>query len=370
MGFCVGDLFRFADELGPEKIVHLYDPASGLRAILAIDNVALGPGIGGIRMAPDVTAEEAFRLARAMTYKSAAAGLRHGGCKAVVAADPAMPARDKERLMRALGRAIATFEEYIPGPDMGTNEACMVWIKEEAGRAIGLPADRGGIPLDEIGATGLGVAVAAEVAARRVNLSLKGARVAVQGFGAVGAHAARFLADKGAVLVGVADVSGALHAPDGIDVAALTAHVKGGGVLRDFAPNIVDRDAIVGFPCDIWIPAARPDVINVANVDSVETKIIVQGANIPVSAEAERVLHDRGVLVVPDFIANAGGLICGSVELTGGTADQALDLVRDKVAANTQAVLDGMAADGLTPREAAMRLAMDRIRRAMHGAGA
>ena len=152
----MSDLFQFADELGPQLIVHFHDPAVGLKAVVAIDNVSLGPGIGGVRMAPDVTAEEAFRLARAMTLKAAAADLPHGGCKAVIAADPLMPMPQKERVIRAFGRAIARFDEYIPGPDMGTNEACMVWLKEEAGRAIGLPADQGGIPLDEIGATGLG----------------------------------------------------------------------------------------------------------------------------------------------------------------------------------------------------------------------
>lgn len=362
-------LFEFADDLGPRLIAHIHDPDSGLKAIVAIDNVALGPGIGGVRMAPDVTAEEAFRLARAMTLKAAAADLPHGGCKAVIAADPGMPIAAKETLIRAFGRAIARFEEYIPGPDMGTNEACMVWLKEEAGRAIGLPADQGGIPLDEIGATGLGVAAAAEIAADHIGLDLRGARIAVQGFGAVGLHAAQFLARRGAVIVGVADISAALHQPAGIDLIALVAHVRNGGLLKDFAAGPVDRDAIVGFPCDILVPAARPDVVTTANVDRLDTKIIVQGANIPISEDAETVLHDRGIVSIPDFIANAGGLICGSVELQGGSADDALAQVVDKVSANTRAVLDRAAVHGMTPRAAAVALAMDRIRTASRRLG-
>lgn len=360
----MSDLFQFADDLGPQLIVHFHDPAVGLKAVVAIDNVALGPGIGGVRMAPDVTAEEAFRLARAMTLKAAAADLPHGGCKAVIAADPLMPIPQKERLIRAFGRAIARFDEYIPGPDMGTNEACMVWLKEEAGRAIGLPADQGGIPLDEIGATGLGVATAAEVAANHIGLDLAGARIAVQGFGAVGMHAAQFLARRGAILVGVADISAALYQPAGINLAALIAHTRGGRLIKDFASGTVDRDDIVGFPCDIWVPAARPDVVTDANVDRLDTKIVVQGANIPVTETAEQTLHDRAVISIPDFIANAGGLICGSVELQGGSADDALALVRDKVAANTRTVLDRAATGRTTPRAAGDALARHRIRAA------
>jgi len=185
------DDFRFADELGPLKLVRIWRPSVGLKAIVAVDNVACGPSVGGVRMAPDVSAEEAFRLARAMTLKNAAAGLPHGGGKAVIAADPKMPLADKERLIRAFACAIADLAEYIPGPDMGTDERAMGWIKDETGRAVGLPREVGGIPLDEIGATGFGLVAAIEVAASRIGMALNGARVAIQGFGSVGRHAAR-----------------------------------------------------------------------------------------------------------------------------------------------------------------------------------
>jgi len=189
--------FGFEDALGPEQVVHLRHAKLGLEAIVVVDNTACGVAIGGVRMAPDVTLEECFRLARAMTFKNAAAGLRHGGGKAVIRADPAMPAPEKERLVRGFARAIRDLEAYVPGPDMGTDETAMAWIRDEIGRAVGLPRELGGIPLDEIGATGHGLAVACEVACRHAEIPLDGARVAIQGFGAVGRHAARRLAERG-----------------------------------------------------------------------------------------------------------------------------------------------------------------------------
>ena len=146
---------EYCDDLGPIKIVHLHEPSCGLRGIVVIDNVACGPSIGGVRMAPDVSTREVFRLARAMTLKNAAAGLPHGGGKAGIVADPRTP--DKARLIRAFARAIRDLVDYIPGPDMGTDETCMGWMHDEIKRALGLPRVLGGIPLDEIGATGLRV---------------------------------------------------------------------------------------------------------------------------------------------------------------------------------------------------------------------
>lgn len=184
------DPFRFSDQFGPAKIVHITERTTALRATVIVDSVALGPAIGGVRMAPDVTTAECFGLARAMTWKNAAAGLRHGGGKAVIAADPLMPDHEKEPLLRAFAHAIADLDDYIPGPDMGTDETCMAWVHDEIGRSVGLPAALGGIPLDEIGATGYGLAASIDVAAEHIGMSLAGARVAVQGFGAVGRHVA------------------------------------------------------------------------------------------------------------------------------------------------------------------------------------
>ncbi len=190
----MNDAFKFSDDLGPAKIIHVHEPSLRLKATLVVDNVACGPAIGGLRMAPDVTTAECFRLARAMTLKNAAAGLAHGGGKSVLRGDPHMPRAQKEPLIRAFAHALRNEHDYIFGPDMGTDETCMAWVHDEIGRAVGLPPALGGIPLDEIGATGWGLLHAAESAAYHCNFKLAGARVAVQGFGAVGKHAARFLA--------------------------------------------------------------------------------------------------------------------------------------------------------------------------------
>jgi glutamate dehydrogenase (NAD(P)+) len=358
--------FVFADALGPTKIVHVYEPSIQLRAILVVDNVARGPAIGGVRMAEDVSVEECFRLARAMTFKNAAAGLPHGGGKAVLFGDPRMDKTRKEALIRGLAKALRTEEDYIFAPDMGTDEECMAWVRDEIGRVVALPRDLGGIPLDEIGATGWGLLTATQVALQFCGLELKGARVVVQGFGAVGRHAARFLSQAGALLVGVADSQGATCNGEGLDFADLVRLKDQGGSVADYSEGErLDRDAVVGLPCDIWIPAARPDVVDESNVDRLQARLVVQGANIPFTAGAEERLHARGVLVVPDFIANAGGVICAAMELHGATETAALEAIAERVRRNTRQVLEAARDRHCLPRQAAVELAEARVRKAM-----
>jgi glutamate dehydrogenase (NAD(P)+) len=360
------DLFDFADELGPTKIIHVYEPSVGLKGILVVDNVARGPSIGGLRMAPDVSCEECVRLARAMTLKNAAADLPHGGGKSVIFGDPKMPKREKEAKIRAMASALRNVEEYIFGPDMGTDEECMAWVRDEIGRSVGLPCEVGGIPLDEIGATGWGVFHSTEVALEYLDFDLEGARVAVQGFGAVGKHAARFLTDKGAVLVGAADSCGAVSDPQGIDVAALIELKGAGKSVVDYPRGTkLDREAIIDVDCDIWIPAARPDVIDEGNVNRLKTKLVVQGANIPITAGAEKILSERGILSVPDFIANAGGVICAASEYRGASRSETFGSIEEKIRQNTRAVLEAVREDGNLPREAAFDLAVSRLKKCM-----
>jgi len=358
--------FDFADALGPAKIIHVHEPSLALRAILVVDNVARGPSIGGVRMAEDVSVEECVRLARAMTFKNAAADLPHGGGKAVLFGDPKMDKARKESLIRCLARVLRNEEDYIFAPDMGTDEECMAWVRDEIGRVVALPREIGGIPLDALGATGWGLLNATDVALSMGDYSLAGARVVVQGFGAVGQHAARFLTERGARLVGVADSRGAIHNPAGLDVAELRRLKAAGGSVADYGDGeTLDRDAVVGLPCDIWIPAARPDVVNEDNVDQLQARLVVQGANIPFTPGAERILHERGVLVVPNFIANAGGVICAAMEWRGATETAAMDAIQEKVRRNTRNVLEDAKARGIPPRQAAVEMAEARVRRAM-----
>jgi glutamate dehydrogenase (NAD(P)+) len=359
-------LFRFCDDIGPEQIVHIHVPSADLKAIVVVDNVACGPAIGGVRMATDVSVEECVRLARAMTFKNAAAGLAHGGGKSVIFAEPHGDPKKKEGRIRAFARAIERLTSYIPGPDMGTNETCMAWVKDEIGRSVGLPREIGGIPLDDIGATGFGVAIAAEVAADFCDLQLEGARLAVQGFGAVGRFSARFLTDRGAILVGAADSKGTIHAPSGLDVDRLSELKTGGGSVVDYPRGEkLDRSAIVGVDCDIWIPAARPDVLHADNAASIKARLVLQGANIPATEEAEKILHERGVVSVPDFIANAGGVICAAVEYHEGTQTAAFEQIEEKIRFNTQAVLSAALDRGIQPRQAALDMAEERVQKAM-----
>ena len=355
-----------ADDLGPEKIVLIREPRLGLEAILVVDNTAAGPAIGGIRMAPDISVDEVFRLARAMTFKNAAAGLRHGGGKAGIVGDPTMPHAEKERLVRAFGVAIADISDYIPGPDMGIDEACMAAVYDEIGRVVGLPAAMGGIPLDSLGATAFGLAVVADVAAEYGVVDLDGARVVIQGFGAVGSHAARFLEERGAVTVAVSDSRGGISDPAGLDLEKLLAWKRAGNAVSEFAGGSpIGHETMIGLDCEIWVPAARPDVFGADNAGDVKAKLILAGANIPATEEAERVFHERDVLMVPDFIANAGGVICGAVEFAGGTATGAFAAIEEKVRANTRAVIGRVQRDGVMPRRAAGEMAVARVREAM-----
>jgi glutamate dehydrogenase (NAD(P)+) len=362
----MADLFERGDALGPVKVVHVCEPSMGLRAVLVVDNVARGPAVGGLRMALDVSIEECMRLARAMTLKNSAADLAHGGGKSVLWGDPRMPRENKERLIRAFAHALRYEQDYIFGPDMGTDESCMAWIKDEIGRSVGLPASLGGIPLDEIGATGWGLSHAADVATRHRGLALEGARMVIQGFGAVGQHTARFLCQKGARLIAASDTMGTVHNPAGLDAAQLIELKKAGKSVRDHhVGEKLDRDAVIDIECDIWIPAARPDVVREDNVGRLKTKLVLQGANIPFSPGAEQALHEQGVLVVPDFIANAGGVICAAMEYRGATESQAFQAIEEKIRANVKAVLSDAAAARVPPRQAAMRLAGSRVEEAM-----
>lgn len=362
----MAEAFGYCDELGPEKIIEIYDPETQLNAVLVVDNTAKGPAIGGLRMATDVTVEECVRLARAMTLKNAAADIPHGGGKSVLVGDPGMAVEKKESRIRRFADSIRNIVEYIPGPDMGTDEIAMTWIRDEIGRAVGLPRDVGGIPLDEIGITGFGVTVALEVAQEFCDVKIDGARVAVQGFGSVGQHAARFLAERGARLVAASDSRGCCYNADGIDVQALMQHKAAGRPVAKFHDaEARDRDALIDVECDIWIPAARPDVLTAENVDRLKARVVAEGANIPATPEAERMLADRGVLVLPDFIANAGGVICAAVEWSQGTESQAMAAVEEKIRANMEEVLATARDENKLPREAAMDMARARVLTAM-----
>jgi glutamate dehydrogenase/leucine dehydrogenase len=353
-----------ADAWGPCKILYVTDQRADLHGIVVVDNIACGPGIGGVRMAPDLSVEEVARLARAMTWKNAAAGLSNGGAKAGIIADPKKC--DKENLIRAFARSIRTLSDYIPGPDMGTDEKCMAWISDEIGRAVGLPLVLGGIPLDKIGATGFGLAQCAEVAGKYCGLEIRGATMAIEGFGSVGRHAARFLEQMGAKLVAASDTAGAIYEPNGIPVTDLASAKDQSGTVTGYPHGRkMPAAELFSLPCDILIPAARPDCIRADNAEAIRAKLVLEGANIPATPEAEAILHRRGVLVVPDFIANAGGVICAAVEHGGGGERAAFEQIAEKIRRNTEEVLERSRRESREPRSTAMEIAQERVLAAM-----
>ncbi len=350
-----------ADDLGPAKVVFLR-LLPGVDAVVVVDNVALGTAIGGVRVRTDITAAEVARLARAMTVKNAVAGLPHGGGKAGIAAPADQAPSEHERMMRAFARAIEPIAEYIPGPDMGTSETSMGYVHDEIGRAVGLPAVLGGVPLDELGATGVGVAVCADVLSEARVLDLDGARVIVQGFGAVGGHAARALAERGARVIAVSDISGATWSADGLDIPQLLAHKRSCGAVAGFAGGTpVPRDSILGLDCEILVPAAQPDVLTTDNAAKVSARVIIQGANLPVTPAAEAELHQRGVLCIPDVVANAGGVICASAEYRGAGHVAAFAGIEEKIRDTTTELLHRIRGGALLPREAAGQMAAERL---------
>ncbi len=352
------------DDLGPGKILNIYCPQVPFHAVVVVDNTALGPAIGGVRVSPTVDTREVQRLARTMTLKSSIAGLPHGGGKAGIRVDPSRP--DMERIFRIFARMMSELTEYIPAPDMGCHEKSMTWVKDEIGRVLGLPEEIGGLPLDKLGATGYGVAECAEVAAEYAGVKLSGARVAIQGYGSVGSAAARFLAEKGASIVAVSDSKGAIFDSGGLRIDKLQKIKQESGTVTHYSgARVMEGNEIFAVPCDILVPAATPDVINESNCGRIEAKIILEGANIPTTQGADKALAARGVLVVPDFIANAGGLIMAAMEYQEKTAEEAFGHISARIKTNSTKIIEKAHREKILPRAAAELIAYERVRAAM-----
>lgn len=357
------------DDFGPEKILEVYDPKTKMHGFLVIDSTVLGPGKGGIRMTPDFSKEEDLRLARAMTWKCALAELPFGGAKSGIIADSKkMTKEEKKRIIEAFSKALKPVcpSQYVAAPDMYTGEEEMKWFAEANGSmkaCTGKPERLGGIP-HELGSTGFGVFHSTKVAAEHYGLNLKSTTVSIQGFGNVGSFAAKFLSEAGAKIIAVSDSSGCLHVPNGIDVKKLIEVKERTGSVINYPANTKCRN-IFELPVDILVPAATADVINKNNVDRVNAKIIVEAANIPIPHDIEEALFERDILIVPDFVANAGGVISSYVEYIGGKAEQMFKLVEEKIEKNTKLVLEKSKNDKISPREAAMKIAEKRIREKM-----
>lgn len=372
------------DKYGPEYLVEVNDAKTGMRGFLVIDNIALGPGKGGIRMTPNVSMEEVFTLARTMTWKNALADLPFGGAKAGIVFDPKTTSKEeKKEIIQAFSRALKPLipKLYIAGPDMNSGEEEMQWFVEANGNwraATGKPAklcmlvfgkggttQQCGIP-HEFGSTGFGVAHAAKVAAEYAAIEIKGAKVAIQGFGNVGEFAAKYLTEMGAKIVATSDISGAVYNKDGFDFKDLVSCKRQKGtVCRYSHSEDIKHEELFELPVDILIPAATMDAITAENYEKVKAKIIIEAANAPIPNDIEEKLHKRGVFVVPDIIANAGGVISSYAEYRGYNPKDMFRMVKSKIVKNTKIVLENSKKYKVSPREAAMKIAEKRVLAAM-----
>ncbi len=367
------------DEIGPEYVIKVYDPKLGFHGVAVLDNLNLGIAKGGIRMTGSVNPVEVSRLARAMSYKNALAGLPFGGGKSGIMVDPKpLSLKQKKAIIESFARMLRPFvpKHYIAGPDINTTEREMQWFAEAHGEwesVTGKPATyvskkggktRRGLP-HELGSTGFGVALSAKVALAFEQIALKGAEITIAGYGNVGVFAHKFLEEWGAKIIAVSDSSGTIYDRSGLSYTKLlAAKTKTGSVLNYSGSSTakkLTRDVIYELSCDVMIPAASPDVINDTNVSKVKAKIIVEGANIPMREEFEKYLHKKDVLIVPDIIANAGGVISSYAEYKGFDEKKMFKLVEEKIVPNVEEVLAYTAKSGHAPREAAIKIAKQRI---------
>jgi glutamate dehydrogenase (NAD(P)+) len=284
-------------------------------------NTSRGPGKGGVRFHQDVTLSEVMALSAWMSVKNAAVNLPFGGAKGGIRVDPKTLSRGElERLTRRYTSEIGIIigpTKDIPAPDVNTNEQIMAWMMDtysmnegatSSGVVTGKPIALGG-SLGRRDATGRGVFTVGQEAARHMGLDLAGARVAVQGFGNVGGIAGKLFAQAGSRVVAVQDHGGSIYRESGLDVPALLAHVAEHGSVKGFAEAEVMRDASFWcVPCDILIPAALEQQITADNAPQIQARMVIEGANGPTTPQADDILRERGILVVPDVLANAGGV--------------------------------------------------------------
>ena len=370
------------DEWGPEKVLQVYDPDTGMKGVLVIDNTSTGPGKGGIRFAPSVTPLEIYRLARTMTWKCAAAGLPFGGAKGGIIADPNQV--DRVSWLKSFAKMIRPYcpSQYIAATDVGTTELDMAVFAHEIGdmrACTGKPSELGGIP-HELGTTGYGVSIALqtsldlmkELKIMRV-LDKSQIKVIIQGFGNVGSFAARFLDQNGIKVIGVSDVSGFIYSKEGngLNIPKLMRDMKGKTKLSDlknYGYDIRDKDEIFETELDIFIPAAMGGVINNKTAPKLlgnGVKMIVEAANIPTTDDASKYFHDNKIWVIPDFLANAGGVIGSFVEYQGRTEKEAFELIEYKISKNIKEILTEAIMKQENPRKIATEVAKQIVYRAM-----
>jgi glutamate dehydrogenase (NAD(P)+) len=294
-------------------------------------NIARGPSKGGIRYHPDVELDEVKALAMWMTWKCALMAIPFGGAKGGIRVDPKRLSRSElQRMTRRFTSEIINEigpEKDIPAPDVGTDPSVMAWIFDTfsmnkghsvLGVVTGKPLNVGG-SLGRLEATAHGALYCIQEAIRKRELAMNGLRVAVQGFGNVGSFLAQFLAEQGATVIAVSDSRGGIHADTGLDMAAVVAHKQETGSLEGFrGADALTNEELLVLDCDVLAPCALEQVITRENADQIKAKIVAEGANGPVTPDADEILDERGILILPDVLANAGGVVVSYFEWVQG----------------------------------------------------
>ncbi len=326
---CVYELLKSPDRLVEAALPVEMDDGSirNFTGFRSQHNNVLGPYKGGIRFHPNVDADEVKALSIWMTFKCAVARVPYGGGKgAVICNSRELSQKELERLSRQYMQAMAPIlgpNRDIPAPDVNTNAQVMAWMADEYckirgqndfGVITGKPVDVGGCIGRET-ATARGVFYAVRQAAETIGLPLKGARVAIQGYGNVGYYAARFLTDEGCRVIGVTDTTGGAYSEEGLEPDELFHHKKGTGSVKGCGKSTnIDSRQLFALDCEILIPAAMENQINAEVARNIRAKIVGEGANGPTTPEGDEVLDERGILVVPDILANSGGVIVSYFE--------------------------------------------------------
>ncbi|MCS7273348.1 MAG: Glu/Leu/Phe/Val dehydrogenase [Fimbriimonadales bacterium] len=290
-------------------------------------NPARGPAKGGIRYHPEVTLDEVRALAMWMTWKCAVVNIPYSGAKGGVVCDPKrLSIHELENLTRRYITEISMLigpESDVPAPDVGTNPQVMAWIMDTYSMHKGytVPAVVTGKPIPiggsegRLEATGRGVMVVADQALQQIGRRLDGARVVIQGFGNVGSSTAKLMHQAGAKVIAVSDVRGGIYNPNGLDIPSLLHCAGRDGCLQAYRDaDHITNEELLELPCDVLVPAALHGVITSANADRIKARVIVEAANGPVTPDADEILDDKGVLVVPDILANAGGVLVSYFE--------------------------------------------------------
>lgn len=343
-------------------------------------NITRGPGKGGLRYAPGVDPDEVRALAMWMTWKCAVVDLPYGGAKGGVTIDPRQYSQaELERVTRRYTSEIMPMigpERDIMAPDIGTDEQTMAWVMDtySVNKGYTIPAVTTGKPvamggsLGRATATSRGVVHSARAALADAGVDLRDVSVAVQGFGKVGSHATRFFADAGARVIAVSDQYGGVQAADGLDVAALTAHVTATGSVVGFAGgDPIDNDALLALDVDVLVPAAVEGVLDEVTAQAVKARWVVEGANGPTTGAGDRVLADRGIVVVPDILANAGGVVVSYFEWVQAnqtywwTEAEIEERLEQRMLASYANVAQVARAEGLSLRDAALTIGVRRV---------